>query len=48
MEMDIENEEKSKKKEENDEESTIDGEINVINELKNISEEHNIKCDLVF
>ncbi len=45
MEMDIENEEKSKKKEENDEESTIDGEINVINELKNISEEHNIKYD---
>ena len=38
MEMDIENEEKSKKKEENDEESTIDGESNALNESKNISE----------
>ena len=40
IEMEIENEKKGKKKseaeEKNDEESTIDGEINIINELKNI------------
>ena len=46
--MDFEKEKKSKKEEKNDEDSIIEGEINVINELKNISEKHNIKYDLVF
>ena len=35
--MDVENEGKLKEEEKNDEESTIDGEINIINELKDIS-----------
>ena len=48
IEMDIENEKQLKKEEKNDEEPTIDGEINIIKELKNIQEKHNIKYDLVF